>query len=219
MFATATISGGTGVRAVSCEVTRPTTKPPPLNVATLAVPRTSTGPSTPPPFVPEAKAQPELAHSSNLRAASEEPMSVPEIDISELSDRAEQSGDIEVDIDDSAPIEVRTAPTRAQTAPPMPPPGKQDAAHAPPPTPAVAKAPPAPPQAKKPQPTPSSAATAAQRAEGKGAGRGKPWFVDLFDEDYLRTLPFLTPQATQSEAEFVIEAMSLAPPPEEICVP
>ncbi|MBA2538761.1 MAG: methyltransferase domain-containing protein, partial [Deltaproteobacteria bacterium] len=47
-------------------------------------------------------------------------------------------------------------------------------------------------------------------AESKPA-RGKPWFVDLFDEDYLRTLPFLTPQATQSEAEFVIDAMGLSP--------
>jgi len=41
--------------------------------------------------------------------------------------------------------------------------------------------------------------------------RAKPWFVDLFDEDYLRTLPFFTPQATQAEAEFVADAMGLAP--------
>lgn len=48
------------------------------------------------------------------------------------------------------------------------------------------------------------------RSDGKPP-RGKPWFVDLFDEDYLRTLPFLTPQATQAEAEFVIDAMGLQP--------
>jgi SAM-dependent methyltransferase len=48
------------------------------------------------------------------------------------------------------------------------------------------------------------------RGDGKPS-RGKPWFVDLFDEDYLRTLPFLTPQATQAEAEFVIDAMGLQP--------
>ena len=42
-----------------------------------------------------------------------------------------------------------------------------------------------------------------------GKLRGKPWFVELFDEDYLRTLPFLTPQATQAEAEFVIDALAL----------
>ena len=109
-----------------------------------------------------------------------------------------------------------------------------DRAHAPPPPPQVAKdkdkdkdhkdhhAPPPPPQAAKEHqvkpptppkkaPSPPVAASAASKAiEGKGA-RGKPWFVDLFDEDYLRTLPFLTPQATQSEAEFVIDAMGLSP--------
>lgn len=79
---------------------------------------------------------------------------------------------------------------------------------APPPPPPAHKAPPAPPP--KIKPTPPTAAATQSKIEGKGS-RGKPWFVDLFDEDYLRTLPFLTPQATQSEAEFVIEAMGLSP--------
>ncbi len=78
----------------------------------------------------------------------------------------------------------------------------------PPPPPPAHKAPPSPPP--KAKSTPPTAATTQSKIEGKGA-RGKPWFVDLFDEDYLRTLPFLTPQATQSEAEFVIEAMGLQP--------
>ncbi|MDQ3369299.1 MAG: methyltransferase domain-containing protein, partial [Myxococcota bacterium] len=72
------------------------------------------------------------------------------------------------------------------------------------------KAPPAPPPAKKDKaaavaPAPSKES----KLEPKAGPRGKPWFVDLFDEDYLRTLPFLTPQATQAEAEFVIDAMGL----------
>ena len=50
-----------------------------------------------------------------------------------------------------------------------------------------------------------------RRAARTKTPRGKPWFVDLFDEDYLRTLPFLTAQATQAEAEFVIDAMNLSP--------
>ncbi len=41
--------------------------------------------------------------------------------------------------------------------------------------------------------------------------RNKRWFEEIFDEDYLRTLPFLTPQATQSEALFVAEALSAEP--------
>ncbi len=84
--------------------------------------------------------------------------------------------------------------------------------HAPPPPPPAAahahKAPPSPPP--KAKPAVANAASTQSKIEGKGS-RGKPWFVDLFDEDYLRTLPFLTPQATQSEAEFVIEAMGLQP--------
>jgi SAM-dependent methyltransferase len=80
----------------------------------------------------------------------------------------------------------------------------------PPPPPAAHKAPPSPPPAKKDKAPAPAIATPIAKADGKAA-RGKPWFVDLFDEDYLRTLPFLTPQATQAEAEFVINAMGLSP--------
>jgi len=107
------------------------------------------------------------------------------------------------------------------SAPPAPSPREsqpmpivRDPLHASPPPPPVAhKAPPSPPPAKKDKvdkaPAPASAA-ASGKPDGKPP-RGKPWFVDLFDEDYLRTLPFLTPQATQAEAEFVIDAMGLTP--------
>ena len=62
--------------------------------------------------------------------------------------------------------------------------------------------------AKKPPP---AAVAAVITKEPSKPSRTKPWFVDLFDEDYLRTLPFLTPQATQGEAEFVIQTMGLSP--------
>ena len=82
---------------------------------------------------------------------------------------------------------------------------------APPPPPAAAHKPHAPPSPPpKAKPAPPAQSSQQSKIEGKGS-RGKPWFVDLFDEDYLRTLPFLTPQATQSEAEFVIDAMGLQP--------
>jgi SAM-dependent methyltransferase len=167
---------------------------------------------------------------------SEEPLSVPEIDIQELADRAGDSGEIEVKFDEKTP-----PPKRASTVPPTPPPDaarevrksgampvikldeaqadkpaadKADAhgkPHAPPPPPAAAaahKPPPAPPPAKKPPP--AAVAAAVTKEPGKDATRGKPWFAEIFDEDYLRTLPFLTPQATQSEAEFVIDTMNLS---------
>ncbi|HEX8110661.1 MAG TPA: class I SAM-dependent methyltransferase, partial [Kofleriaceae bacterium] len=103
----------------------------------------------------------------------------------------------------------------------------RDGGHGQPPPPP--KAPPSPPPAavKKDRPPPAAAPLAkpearpeardvrdakdAKDAKPDGKPRGKPWFVDLFDEDYLRTLPFLTPQATQAEAEFVSNALGLQP--------
>ncbi|MGN6108777.1 MAG: class I SAM-dependent methyltransferase [Kofleriaceae bacterium] len=178
----------------------------------------------------------------------DEPQSVPEIDIQDLAERADTSGEFEVDVEDAEAAEVApaaaaapaepcserpasvpppiaaaaaatpanpatatatapVAPTASTTQPGVPPPptpAAKDPHHPPPPPPAAPKPPPAPPPVKK-DPKP-----AAPRPEGKGA-RTKAWFVDLFDEDYLRTLPFLTPQATQAEAEFVANAMSLTP--------
>jgi SAM-dependent methyltransferase len=156
---------------------------------------------------------------------SDEPMSVPEIDIQELADRAGDSGEIEVKFDEKTP-----PPKRAATAPPVPPetrdirksgamppiklddaaapapPAQAEKPAAPPPPP---KAPPTPPPAKKPPP--AAVAAVATKEPSKPTNRGKPWFAEIFDEDYLRTLPFLTPQATQAEAEFVIDTMNLAP--------
>jgi len=42
--------------------------------------------------------------------------------------------------------------------------------------------------------------------------RLKPWFEEVFDENYLRTLPFMTAQQTMRETAFVKEALS---PPAE----
>jgi SAM-dependent methyltransferase len=161
-----------------------------------------------------------------------------EIDIQELSDRAaESSGEIEVDVmteDGSGPVAaappVTTEPPRRHTPSHPPPPttatnptglpvvGAHPHAHPPPPPPAAQhKSPPAPPPTKpKEQPTAARvekapSPTSRTANDSKLSPRGKPWFVDLFDEDYLRTLPFLTPQATQAEAEFVINAMGLTP--------
>lgn len=156
-----------------------------------------------------------------------EPLSAPEIDLSELerSDSAEFDAAVAVEepaarAPQAASGAAEKAPAPAVAAPrPGPPPMRAQTApiapqaentkpkvvddRGPPPTPVAAKAPPAPP-AKAPE-------KPKEKPLGKDkAPKGKPWFVDLFDEDYLRTLPFLTPQATQAEAEFVMEAMQLA---------
>jgi SAM-dependent methyltransferase len=40
--------------------------------------------------------------------------------------------------------------------------------------------------------------------------RGKPWYEEVFDEDFLRTLPFMTPEQTAREVKFIHETLSLA---------
>jgi SAM-dependent methyltransferase len=40
--------------------------------------------------------------------------------------------------------------------------------------------------------------------------RGKPWYEEVFDEDFLRTLPFMTPEQTAREVKFIREALSPA---------
>jgi SAM-dependent methyltransferase len=41
--------------------------------------------------------------------------------------------------------------------------------------------------------------------------RSKPWFEEVFDEDYLRTLPFMRADQTLREVEFIADALRLAP--------
>jgi SAM-dependent methyltransferase len=41
--------------------------------------------------------------------------------------------------------------------------------------------------------------------------RSKPWFEEVFDEDYLRTLPFMRADQTLREVEFISDALTAAP--------
>lgn len=86
------------------------------------------------------------------------------------------------------------------------------------PPPAPAKPPPAPPKKPEKRPgapvataAPAAAAPAAASGPGDEKKRARAWFAEVFDEDYLRTLPFLTPQATQAEAELVAASLSVSP--------
>ncbi|HWO19579.1 MAG TPA: methyltransferase domain-containing protein [Kofleriaceae bacterium] len=95
-------------------------------------------------------------------------------------------------------------PIAAPTAPPPPPAAALHHQPKPP-------APPSPPQPTKSAAVKPSGVPAGPRTMMDMRRPAKQWFVDVFDEDYLRTLPFLTPQATQAEAEFVADAMQLTP--------
>jgi len=118
---------------------------------------------------------------------------------------------VEVEQESRAP--AVTPPAAAPQAPP-PAPASPKAA-----TPGAAPPPPAPPKAAPPAPAKKSSTAAKHAAasvptsesDAKKKRRGKPWFEEVFDEDYLRTLPFLTPQATQAEALMAIEALGIQP--------
>jgi SAM-dependent methyltransferase len=132
--------------------------------------------------------------------------------------------------------ESRSRPTSTPPLPPVvpasvpivpPPPAVSSVATAsgPPPPPHAAKAPPSPPP--KVEKTAEKSDSKDAKEHGKDSkdreskeskdkraaksAKAKTWFTDVFDEDYLKTLPFLTPQSTQAEAEFVLAAMDLAP--------
>jgi SAM-dependent methyltransferase len=115
----------------------------------------------------------------------------------EMMDGSEEG----IDANPTAQAQALRAPALKAAPPPIPgrhlrTPGPEVIAPSPPAAAAAAAAPPMIPEA------------LAQRP--RRPKRSKPWFEEVFDEDYLRTLPFLTPQATQAEAEFVIDAMNLS---------
>ncbi len=116
-------------------------------------------------------------------------------------------------------------PEEGKAAPP-PVPATDKAA--PPPVPAIDKtAPPPVPEVDKvktPPPVPAGQVEsgASEQAEAKAAEarpprppdavRKKPWYQDFFDDDYLPTLPFETPESTVKEVEFLLTELAI---PEE----
>jgi len=109
--------------------------------------------------------------------------------------------------DPQSEIEVAlaaAAAARAAVPPPIPgrpqktpPPGPESRPAAPPPVPdpSVAAAVPA-------LPIPEALSQRPRRPK-----RSKPWFEEVFDEDYLRTLPFLRADQTDREVDFIVDAL------------
>jgi SAM-dependent methyltransferase len=56
----------------------------------------------------------------------------------------------------------------------------------------------------------SESASASRSAPGNRR-RARPWFEEVFDEDYIRTLPFLTQPQTDREVRFIIDTLRLNP--------
>jgi len=63
-----------------------------------------------------------------------------------------------------------------------------------------------------PPPVPVAAAAAVEKAPApRRKRRPKQWFEEIFDDDYLRTLPLLTAEQTEREAVFIAAALRSAP--------
>jgi SAM-dependent methyltransferase len=123
------------------------------------------------------------------------------------------------------PVAPSAAPPPAPVASPPPTPVAPSAAPppapsaAPPPAP-LAAPPPAPSAAPRqaPPPMPPASAAAAPSApagdaslRGRKKRRTKQWFEEVFDDDYLRTLPYLTARQTEREASFVSMSLGVHP--------
>ncbi|MFO0576986.1 MAG: class I SAM-dependent methyltransferase [Polyangia bacterium] len=107
---------------------------------------------------------------------------------------------------------------------PLPPPPPPAAVTKPTPPPLAVLPKPPPPPVAPPKPAPPVAAAPAPKAiqappppvpnfgeetKLRKKRRSKQWFEEIFDDDYLHTLPFMTPQQTEREVAFLLEALQL----------
>lgn len=171
----------------------PVAAPPAASLTPVTVSFTTPAPSPAAPTLVEPAVEPSAAAPAAVADAGDSS----EILADEILEVEEQGRAPAVEVS-SVPVAIPAQPSGPVALPPSAPPPPPAAAKPPPPAPAA-------PAAKKPM------AAAAPAAEDKRKRRGKPWFEDLFDEDYLRTLPFLTPQTTQAEAAMVVESLGLSP--------
>ncbi len=107
----------------------------------------------------------------------------------------------------AAPPPPPTTASRPAPPPPPPPPAATRPS-APPPPPAQVVKPAAAPIAKSTH-APASLPNFGEDTKLKKKRRSKQWFEEIFDEDYLHTLPFLTPQQTEREVEFLLGALEM----------
>jgi SAM-dependent methyltransferase len=198
--------------------------PPPVIAAATVVP-----PPVPAPEPPEAPdvdvegALPVRAMASDGSAASSDlanpigaptPVPAPEEDADlqgadELEVEEGTEASLLADSEPTPPPTPRAAVTPAPTPPPIP------GGFAKTPGPELKAAPP-PPVEEPPAPLipglpilPTLPEALSQRP--RRPKRSKPWFEEVFDEDYLRTLPFMRADQTLREAEFISDALTASP--------
>jgi len=82
------------------------------------------------------------------------------------------------------------------------------AAATPTPTPQTEQQPPSP-QAEQQPPTPSLAGAPAPQARAMTPRRSRPWYQDLFDQDWLRTIPSPPLEQTEKEVGFILDSLGV----------
>jgi len=173
------------------------------------------GPPTPPPMVARRETPPPIPVVSHTRDNGAPPRhptpergAVPEAPPDDLPPATENSDEVLLILDPPPLPEPPAAEITGTTPPPEPvrPPAKPPS---PPPVPAAAS----------PSPILLPDIPVELVANGPGAWpealsqrprkkRLRPWFEEVFDEDYLRTLPFMTAEQTLREVSFIKDALS-----------
>jgi SAM-dependent methyltransferase len=184
--------------------------PPPADLTRDDTPRDGT-------YIGEPVPTPTSEASTELRAVETKAVESPK-PIAQTADAQTEPREVEpeaVEMLESA--EHQTVPTAgsATQSPHTP---------APPPVPPAPSPPSEPPTSAIPPPRPTAIAAALfdeYQTPANGADpipealarrslkkRAKPWYEEVFDEDFLRTLPFMTPEQTAREVNFIREALS-----------
>jgi SAM-dependent methyltransferase len=152
-------------------------------------------------------------------AISKPPESVEAVEVEELGVKSEPPRSEATDLGEVAPedvVSIAVAPlvARAATAPTTTPAKRPSGPTAGPATPGAKAPPPAPPAARPPlllvpgsvsplAPPPMSEAAAQRR-------RARPWWEDLFNDDFIRTMAKITDAQIATEVNFIEESLGLA---------
>jgi SAM-dependent methyltransferase len=190
----------------SQKVERPSYPPPPMRAK---------APSVPPP-APAAQPQPAQPPTSSAASPGFAPAHSPAVQAAPGAAPAPPAMAPPPAVAPSAP-----APAAAPPAPPPPPPVAPPAAAGPPAPPVAhaapqaAHAPPAPDKPPPPKPPlvivpPSPLAPPPMTDAAAQRKRGRPWWEELFNDDFIRTMAKITDQQIAAECDFIEESIGVA---------
>jgi SAM-dependent methyltransferase len=193
-------------------VARAATPPPPPTLADAAAPGFFSPPASVLPEIEDADAVPTAPLTDGDSGANLSPLAQTLAHIAEAARHGDTASEPAEDVATDDEVEVVDAPMgalklvapsserlpkRGATPPPLPMGGT------PPPIPGSRKV--------KSSAEILSALPEALAQRPRRLKRSKPWYEEVFDEDYLRTLPFMSPEQTLKEVAFIEDSLQ-APP-------